>query len=294
MDKNNIEICRKEFPKTKLQNLLIDNTYRDLQKKYGFNERIFSQLAKEYGIKKDYRVIRKKCKKLDIDEKEVLHLYNECKYSLRRIASLYNTTHKTIKNILIKNGCQIRSGYSMEYYSYQPGICNRGYRGTTDYYHIDGNGYVCLYVDGRIIREHRYVMEQHLGRKLSCDEYVHHIDFNKTNNQIENLFLFKIEGNMMHQFYHSYIRHNEMLSPDEFLSKYKTKILKFLSKENLQKLYLKQKLSIAEISALSSEIHGIHITRPVITKKLKKYDLYNKRNTYVNQYDKNKEQEQCA
>lgn len=186
-DKNNIEICREEFSKTKLQNLLIDNTYRDLQKAYGFNERIFSQLAKEYGIKKDYQVIRKKCKRLDIDEKEVIHLYDECKYSLRRIASLYNTTHKTIKNILVKNGCQIRSRCSAEYYLYQPGICNRGYRGTTDYYHIDGNGYVCLYVDGRLMREHRYVMEQHLGRQLSSDEYVHHIDFNRLNNAVTNL-----------------------------------------------------------------------------------------------------------
>lgn len=37
------------------------------------------------------------------------------------------------------------------------------------------------------IDEHRYVMEQYLGRKLKSDEIVHHIDENKNNNNIENL-----------------------------------------------------------------------------------------------------------
>lgn len=39
------------------------------------------------------------------------------------------------------------------------------------------------------IREHIYVMECHLGRKLEKGEIVHHIDGDKRNNNIENLFL---------------------------------------------------------------------------------------------------------
>ena len=35
--------------------------------------------------------------------------------------------------------------------------------------------------------EHRVVMEQHLGRKLTTDEVVHHIDENPANNDISNL-----------------------------------------------------------------------------------------------------------
>lgn len=132
-------------------------------------------------------------------------------------------------------------------------------------------------------------MEQHLGRHLLSNEYVHHIDFNKQNNRIENLFVFKSDGNMMHQLFHSYVNHTEMIHPNEFLSKYEKKILQFLSIENLQNLYIKQKLSIAEISKLSFEIFGVHISRLAITKKLYKYDLYNKRNVYVNQHDKIKE-----
>ena len=37
--------------------------------------------------------------------------------------------------------------------------------------------------------QHRYIMSKHLGRKLLKDEMVHHIDMDKTNNDINNLWL---------------------------------------------------------------------------------------------------------
>ena len=37
------------------------------------------------------------------------------------------------------------------------------------------------------MREHRYLMEQKLGRKLSSQEHVHHINHDCTDNRIENL-----------------------------------------------------------------------------------------------------------
>lgn len=42
----------------------------------------------------------------------------------------------------------------------------------------------------KYILEHRYVMEQHIGRYLEPGEVVHHIDGNPRNNAIENLRLY--------------------------------------------------------------------------------------------------------
>lgn len=59
-------------------------------------------------------------------------------------------------------------------------------------YHPTGDhpqGYRMGRVNRRKVLEHRYVMEQHLGRPLKPDELVHHIDGNKQNNDISNLAL---------------------------------------------------------------------------------------------------------
>ena len=39
------------------------------------------------------------------------------------------------------------------------------------------------------VYEHRLNMEKHIGRYLEKDEVVHHIDFNKQNNDISNLII---------------------------------------------------------------------------------------------------------
>ena len=49
--------------------------------------------------------------------------------------------------------------------------------------------YKTLKVNGQAITEHRIIVEEMLGRKLSSDEVVHHIDGNKWNNNPDNLMV---------------------------------------------------------------------------------------------------------
>ena len=52
------------------------------------------------------------------------------------------------------------------------------------------NGYKILYTeDGKGIKEHIKIMEEHIGRKVNSNEVVHHINEIKTDNRIENLQL---------------------------------------------------------------------------------------------------------
>jgi hypothetical protein len=67
--------------------------------------------------------------------------------------------------------------------------CSRkcGYEAAATADHINSDGYRRVTVDGKRVREHRHIMERHLGRPLRRGEEVHHINGVKHDNRIENL-----------------------------------------------------------------------------------------------------------
>lgn len=58
------------------------------------------------------------------------------------------------------------------------------------YFYIKKEGYYNANING-YVREHRYVMEQYLKRRLNKKEVIHHINGDKLDNRIENLELLK-------------------------------------------------------------------------------------------------------
>lgn len=80
------------------------------------------------------------------------------------------------------------------------------------------NGYILIYCPKHptatkcgYVLEHRLIVEKKIGRYLKKEENVHHIDFNKSNNDIDNLMLFPTTK--AHMSFHQKIKQFGMTNP---------------------------------------------------------------------------------
>ena len=73
---------------------------------------------------------------------------------------------------------------------YRHGSLDADHRPERNVWRTKKDGYVVLTLTtGRRIKEHRLIMEQHLGRELLPEETVHHINGVRDDNRLENLEL---------------------------------------------------------------------------------------------------------
>lgn len=184
---------------------------------------------------------------------EVLKLYVDQGLSIRKVAECLGCNHGAVSCFLKENNIPIRSGYSIEYYEYR-----RKHP-----------------PDDKQKREYVRIMEESLGRPLNDNEVVHHLDFDRENNDPENLYLF--ESSMIHVSYHGYLRKHEYITPDEFVKRYKRSFENLCSYDYLYDSYINKKMSA---NAISNENYPI--CRNSVVKHLKKYGIYDLRPPSVN------------
>lgn len=159
-------------------------TMKEISKELGIATGKIHRLIHEYGIavKKstDYPITDKQRKagQKAGDLRRGQHLSQETRDKIAEAKKLHGSGHVKIRS----------DGYRAIYYP--------------DYSHSNKDGYVM---------EHVYIMEHHIGRLLRDDECVHHINFIRDDNRIENL---KLMTKKEHMAYHMRLRHAKKRGED--------------------------------------------------------------------------------
>lgn len=88
-------------------------------------------------------------------------------------------------SVFIVDRSQLKHGYG----KYCSKSCSSSKHLNAASRHVRPDGYIEVCHKGKRHLEHRLIMEKKIGRELKTNEHVHHLDGNKQNNNINNLFI---------------------------------------------------------------------------------------------------------
>lgn len=158
---------------------------KKIYKQFDCNQWMMEKLIKKHDLKR--RGVGGQFIKPEICDK-LLEEYKKG-HSQTSIAEEYGLSQPTVGRILRKLVPNFNPQVSKERHGSWKGGRNKDANG---YIHImldDDDPYFCMSNTCRYVMEHRYIMAKHLGRPLTKNESVHHIDGNRENNDLSNLQL---------------------------------------------------------------------------------------------------------
>lgn len=184
------------FSTEELKKLYLDDgrTLKEMCDVLGIKNTITaSKVLREHGISTNANARKAENTKHNMNDTE-FRRYLEEKYqsgmSMMDIANLLGITPSGVRKYFIKYGIpRVSRTHRFE----TDASKNPNWRGGR---RICSNGYISIYCPDhpnasvrKTMYEHQLVMEAHIGRYLEKGEVVHHIDGDKSNNDISNLLL---------------------------------------------------------------------------------------------------------
>ncbi len=162
----------------------------------GVNNITVANWRRKYGIKRETEAFHV------LSIADLKRLYVDKKWTMEAMAKFFKCGESTVRLNIIQAGlgldaCELaerRLATNVRRY-------DRRYR-REGYWMIRKADHPCATVDG-YVPEHRYLAECAIGRYLSSDEQVHHINMAKLENRVENLAVLPTKGD--HSRFHKYM-----------------------------------------------------------------------------------------